>query len=82
MDKRQHVQRVSVAHGRLDKDLSNRSLLDISAAASRLGCSDRFIRRLVQERRIPFVKLAGSKVRFEQIDIDLWLCDQRVEAVR
>lgn len=40
-----------------------RPLLDIRAAASHLGCSERFIRRLVQERRIPFVKLAGTRER-------------------
>jgi len=61
---------------------SHRSLLDISAAANRLGCSERFVRRLVQERRVPFVKLAGTKVRFDEIELDLWLDAQRVEAVR
>ena len=39
-------------------------LLDIVAAAYHLGCSERFVRRLVQERRIPYVKLGGTKVRF------------------
>ncbi|MBW4079598.1 MAG: excisionase family DNA-binding protein, partial [Acidobacteria bacterium] len=52
------------------RDYLGRPLLDIRAAASHLGCSERFIRRLVQERRIPFVKLAGTRVRFSEVDLD------------
>ncbi|MHB8379421.1 MAG: helix-turn-helix transcriptional regulator [Acidimicrobiales bacterium] len=55
-------------------------LLDIRGAATRLGCSERFVRRLVQERRIPFVKLAGTRVRFIDADIEHWISGQRVEA--
>jgi excisionase family DNA binding protein len=57
-------------------------LLDIRAAADRMGCSERFVRRLVQERRIPFIKLAGTKVRFMNSDLDHWINAQRVEAQR
>ena len=59
-----------------------RPLLDIHAAANRLGCSERFIRRLVQERRIPFVKLGGTRVRFMDSDLDKWVAAQRVEPKR
>jgi len=55
-----------------------RPLLDIRAAAIRLGCSERFVRRLVQERRIPFVKLGGTRVRFLDTDLDQWIDGQRV----
>jgi excisionase family DNA binding protein len=48
----------------------DRSLLDVPAAAIYMGCSHRFMRRLVQERRIPFVKLGGTKVRFLVLDLD------------
>jgi len=57
-----------------------RPLLDIRAAAEKLGCSERFVRRLVQERRIPFVKLGGTRVRFLNSDLDHWIAGQRVEA--
>lgn len=57
-------------------------LLDVRAAADRMGCSERFVRRLVQERRIPFIKLAGTKVRFMNSDLDHWINAQRVEAQR
>lgn len=58
----------------------NRPLLDVAGAANRLGCSERFIRRLIQERRIPFVKLGGTKVRFMDVDLEEWVASQRVEA--
>ena len=57
-------------------------LLDVFGAATHLGCSERFIRRLVQERRVPFVKLGGTKVRFLVSDLDRWVAGQRVEARR
>lgn len=53
-------------------------LLDVHSAAIRLGCSERFIRRLVQERRIPFFKVGGSKIRFSSRDIESWIEGQRV----
>jgi excisionase family DNA binding protein len=61
------------------KDIEN-PLLDIRAAANKLGCSERFVRRLVQERRIPFIKLGGTKVRFSDSDLDHWIIGQRIEA--
>jgi excisionase family DNA binding protein len=60
----------------------NQPLLDVAGAATHLGCSERFIRRLVQERRVPFVKLGGTKVRFLVTDLDRWVVAQRVEAKR
>jgi len=57
-------------------------LIGVAEAATRLGCSERFIRRLVQERRIPFFKVGGSKLRFSASDIEHWLDSQRTESVR
>jgi len=54
------------------------NLLDVPGAATRLGCNERFIRRLVQERRIPFFKVGGSKIRFSTRELDIWLDEQRV----
>ena len=59
-----------------------RPLLDIREAANRLGCSERFVRRLVQERRIPFIKLGGTRVRFVEADLDTWVAGQRIGAKR
>ena len=47
-------------------------LLTIAAVAHRLNVDVRHIRRLVHERRIPFVKW-GHLLRFEPAEIDAWL---------
>ena len=70
------------SHKRTTLKHDPRPLLDIRAAAIRLGCSERFIRRLVQERRIPFVKLGGTRVRFVDADLEAWVDSQRVESKR
>ncbi len=76
------VSKLLVPHGVTKAADVVRPLLDIRAAAERLGCSERFVRRLVQERRIPFVKLGGTRVRFLSSDLDLWITAQRVDAKR
>jgi len=51
-------------------------------ASEHLACSERFLRRLVQERRIPFVRLAGTRIRFLRSDLDRWIDGQRIDALR
>ena len=51
-------------------------LLDVSAAAERLGVTPRWIRRAVAERRISFVKV-GRNVRFEPEAIGRYIEQQR-----
>jgi excisionase family DNA binding protein len=51
-------------------------LLDIAGVAERLGVSIRHIRRLVAERRIPFIKW-GSKFHFDPVEIDAWVDSHR-----
>lgn len=55
-------------------------LLDVPAAAAYLGVSSRFIRRLVAERRLAFVKL-GRHVRFDVADLDAFIDSGRVQAI-
>jgi excisionase family DNA binding protein len=52
-------------------------LLDIAGVAERLSVTERFIRRLVFERRIPFLKI-GHFVRFEPAEIERWIIETRV----
>lgn len=52
-------------------------LLDITQLAERLGVPERFVRRLVEERRIPFLKI-GKYVRFDPDDVDRWIARQRI----
>lgn len=53
-----------------------RSLWDIDSVASRLGVRVRHIRRLVAERRIPYIKW-GRLLRFDPDEIEAWLNEAR-----
>jgi excisionase family DNA binding protein len=54
-------------------------LLSAQEVADRLGTSLRFVRRLIFERRIPFIKL-GRHVRIAASDVDAFIAAGRVEA--
>ncbi len=56
-------------------------LLDTDEVAKVLRVRPRHVRRLVAERRIPFVKV-GKFVRFDPGELDVWLDQQRVEVKR
>jgi excisionase family DNA binding protein len=49
-----------------------RPLMDLAAVAERLGVNHRHVRRLIAERRIPYIKW-GHLLRFDPDDIDVWL---------
>ena len=53
-------------------------LLTPQEAAERLGTSLRFVRRLVFQRRIPYVKV-GRHVRIAARDLDAFIRARRVE---
>ena len=55
----------------------SRQLIDIHGVADQLGVSERHIRRLVFERRIPFIKW-GHLLRFDPDEIDGWIDGSRV----
>ena len=52
-------------------------LLTIDQLVERLGTSTRHVRRLIAERRIPYLKV-GKLVRFDPDEINRWLNDSRV----
>jgi excisionase family DNA binding protein len=54
-------------------------LLSPQEAADRLGTSLRFVRRLILERRIPFIKV-GRHVRITTSDLDNFIAAGRIEA--
>jgi excisionase family DNA binding protein len=64
----------SVGRGASELD----TLLSVEQAAERLGTSPRFVRRLVFERRIAYVKL-GRHVRIAGRDLDAFIRAGRVE---
>jgi excisionase family DNA binding protein len=57
------------------------TLLSVEQAAERLGTSVRFVRRLVFERRIAYVKV-GRHVRIAETDLASFVTTGRVEAGR
>ena len=57
------------------------TLLTLEQAAERLGTSVRFVRRLIAERRIAYVKL-GRYVRIAEPDLINFVATGRIEAGR
>ena len=51
-------------------------LLDITTLAEHLGVQPRHVRRLVAERRIPFIKW-GHLIRFHPVEVVRWLDGHR-----
>lgn len=52
------------------------TLIDVPAVALRLGTSERHVRQLVTDRRIPYTKV-GRLLRFDPVEIDAWLDQNR-----
>lgn len=55
------------------------TLLSVTEAAERLHVGERFVRRLVFEKRIPILKF-GTHVRIAESDLDAYIAASRVEA--
>jgi excisionase family DNA binding protein len=51
--------------------------MTIDQLVERLGTSTRHVRRLIAERRIPYLKV-GKLVRFDPDEINRWLDNSRV----
>ena len=60
---------------------SSGDLLTVEQAADYLNITEHFVRRLIRERRIPFLKV-GRLVRLRRADIDAYLAGCAVPAVR
>jgi excisionase family DNA binding protein len=69
------------ADDRSPDDRLHESLLDINGLAVRLGVTARFVRRLVEERRIPYLKI-GRLVRFDPVEVERWIDVARVVPAR
>jgi excisionase family DNA binding protein len=59
----------------------SQKLLTVEEAADHLGTSVRFVRRLIAERRIAFVRMGrpGSPVRLTEDDVSAFVLASRVE---
>lgn len=58
----------------------SRRYLTVKEAAAYLNTSERFVRRLIADRRIAFHKL-GSHVRLREADLEAFLLAGRVEPI-
>jgi len=56
----------------MSADNQRQPLWDITTVARRLGVEVRHVRRLVLERRIPFIKW-GHLLRFDPDEIEAWI---------
>jgi excisionase family DNA binding protein len=57
-------------------------LIDVKGAADYIGSSERHIRRLVDEKRIPYTKLGSgrsARLRFDTAKLDAWLDEHSFE---
>ncbi len=50
-----------------------KKLLNINDVVTILGLSKSGVYRLVETRRIPFIKISGKVIRFRQDEIEQWL---------
>ena len=55
---------------------AEKDLVDINWVAKRLGVIVRHVRRLVSDKRIPFIKW-GHLLRFDPDEIERWIDDSR-----
>jgi excisionase family DNA binding protein len=70
-----HLKSSQSSVGVTSVDRSN--LLDIPTLAIVLGTSVRHVRRLVLEKRIPYMKIGGL-IRFDPSDVREWIDGQKV----
>jgi excisionase family DNA binding protein len=55
--------------------------MGIGQIAEWLGVGERHVRRLISERRIPYVKW-GHYIRFDPVQVDEWLRSNRIAPMR
>jgi excisionase family DNA binding protein len=60
----------------------HRPPLTVKEASPYTGLPERFLRKLIAERRIPFIRVNGTRIRLMPDDLDAWFESQRVEAIQ
>lgn len=55
-------------------------LISVEQLAAELGVSVRYVRRIIAERRIPYLKV-GHLIRFQRDDVEGWVDANRVDAL-
>ncbi len=75
---REQMAQVRVPEAVAPKPADEPKVVDVSGAATYMGVSSRFIRRLVAEHRIAFYKL-GGRIMFSKADLDQFIEDGKQE---
>jgi excisionase family DNA binding protein len=70
---------LAASHPAKERSAGRPELIDIEALAVWLGVEVVFVRRLVAERRIPFLKI-GKYVRFDPDEVRKWIDERRVSS--
>jgi len=65
----------------MQPDTTSRPLMNLAEVAERLGVNQRHVRRLVAERRIPYLKW-GHLLRFDPEELEAWIDRARQGLVR
>lgn len=55
-------------------------LLTTAQAAERLGLSLKYVYRLCDEKKLPYIRV-GTAIRFDPAELDAWIDARRVPAV-
>lgn len=63
--------------GRIRAEATRAPLIDMAELARWLATSPRHVRRLVEEQRVPYLKI-GHYVRFDPVEISVWIDGKRV----
>ncbi len=58
--------------------MTSSPMMNVEAAAERLGCSVKHVRNMIYERRIPYFKV-GRLIRFDPDVLENWVQSNRVD---
>lgn len=61
--------------------MSDKEVMTVPEMAEYLSVSEAHTYRLVREHRVPFVRI-GRSVRFKRSEVDQWLADKTLRAVK
>jgi excisionase family DNA binding protein len=62
------------------KEARSPRLLTVDEVADYLSMTPTAVRHMVYRRQLPFVRLGPKRLRFDVVEINAWLEDQRVPA--
>lgn len=58
--------------------LMSKEMLDVNDVALLYGLKGSYVRKLVEEKRVPFYRPFGKKLYFKKSELDALICESRV----